>query len=94
MAREATLGRSAAVGPKVALCEVTRIALRQCTLLFRSARLSDVGHAVQKLAETNSYGVIRDFVGAWYWSQSSRGLSVVQVTGLFFVREWYLQLSL
>ena len=47
-----------------ALCEVTRDCLKAgIAAAVPGARLGDVGHAVQKLAEDNGYGVIRDFVG-------------------------------
>ncbi len=42
-------------------------------LAVPGARLGDVGHAVQKLAEDNGYGVIRDFVGHAALALPSRG---------------------
>lgn len=47
-----------------ALCEVTRDCLKAgIEQAVVGNRLGDIGYAVQKLAEDNGFGVVRDFVG-------------------------------
>ena len=46
------------------LCEVTRDCLRAgIEQAVPGNHLGDIGHAVQELAETNGYGVVREYVG-------------------------------
>ena len=46
------------------LCEVTRDCLRAgIEQAVSGNHLGDIGHAVQELAETNGYGVVREYVG-------------------------------
>lgn len=46
------------------LCEVTRDCLRAAIdQAVPGNHLGDIGHAVQSLAESNGYGVVRDYVG-------------------------------
>ena len=46
------------------LCEVTRDCLKAgIEQAVPGNRLGDIGHAVQELAESNGYGVVRDYVG-------------------------------
>lgn len=47
-----------------ALCEVTRDCLKAgIEQAVPGNRIGDIGHAVQSLAESNGYGVLRDYVG-------------------------------
>lgn len=47
-----------------ALCEVTRDCLKAgIAQAVPGARLGDIGHAIQELAERNGYGVVREYVG-------------------------------
>ena len=51
-------------GADKALCEVTRDCLKAgIEQAVPGNRLGDIGHAVQELAESNGYDVIRDYVG-------------------------------
>ena len=53
------------VAPEVqALCEVTRDCLKAgIAQAVPGNHIGDIGHAVQTLAESNGYGVLRDYVG-------------------------------
>ncbi|MBE6468763.1 MAG: type I methionyl aminopeptidase [Coriobacteriaceae bacterium] len=46
------------------LCEITRDCLKAgIEAAVPGNRIGDIGHAVQQLAESNGYGVLRDYVG-------------------------------